>query len=150
MELEVLLSGVRNNQTWCVIYHSDGLNNTPCCPSPQFLYPVPILIVHFWNSLIFMPLLYSQTQATLLLLKINGYWTFGFLGESITLIGFGSFSVATRAARTGHNPQTGKEIKIAEKKVVKFKVGKTLKESACIKEKVGCGCGCKTAEVKKK
>jgi len=37
--------------------------------------------------------------------------------ETVTLIGFGSFSVSTRAARTGRNPQTGKEIQIAEKKV---------------------------------
>jgi DNA-binding protein HU-beta len=42
------------------------------------------------------------------------------------LVGFGSFSVAKRAARTGRNPQTGKEIKIASKKVVKFKAGSEL------------------------
>ncbi len=70
--------------------------------------------------------------------------------ESITLIGFGSFSVATRAARTGRNPQTGKEIKIAERKVVKFNVGKNLKESVCVKPKAGCGCACKTVKAKKK
>ena len=44
-------------------------------------------------------------------------------GERVALVGFGSFSVAKRAARTGRNPQTGKEIKIAAKKVVKFKAG---------------------------
>jgi len=44
--------------------------------------------------------------------------------DSVTLIGFGSFSVSTRAARTGRNPQTGKEIQIAEKKVVNFDLGK--------------------------
>lgn len=70
--------------------------------------------------------------------------------ESVTLIGFGSFSVSTRAARTGRNPQTGKEIQIAEKKVVKFRPGKKLTDSICIKEKAGCGCGCKTAKAKKK
>ncbi|MDD3813635.1 MAG: HU family DNA-binding protein [Desulfocapsaceae bacterium] len=70
--------------------------------------------------------------------------------ENVTLVGFGSFSVTTRAARTVRNPQTGKEMKIAEKKVVKFKVGKTLKDSVCIKEAAGCGCGCKTAKAKKK
>jgi DNA-binding protein HU-beta len=70
--------------------------------------------------------------------------------ETVTLIGFGSFSVTTRAARTGRNPQTGKEIKIAEKKVVKFNVGKNLKESVCAKPKAGCGCGCKTDKLKKK
>jgi len=68
--------------------------------------------------------------------------------ETVTLIGFGSFSVTTRAARTGRNPQTGKEIKIAEKKVVKFNVGKNLKESVCVKAKAGCGC--KTGQAKKK
>jgi len=72
--------------------------------------------------------------------------------ESVTLVGFGSFSVNTRAARTGRNPQTGKEMKIAEKKVVKFKVGKKLKDSVCVKDKAmtGCGCGCKTGKAKKK
>ncbi|MDY6327308.1 MAG: HU family DNA-binding protein [Bacteroidales bacterium] len=44
-------------------------------------------------------------------------------GGKVSLIGFGSFSVAERKARTGHNPQTGKKIKIAAKKVVKFKAG---------------------------
>lgn len=70
--------------------------------------------------------------------------------ESVTLIGFGSFSVSTRTARTGRNPQTGKEIQIAEKKVVKFRPGKKLTDSICIKEKAGCGCGCKVGKAKKK
>lgn len=70
--------------------------------------------------------------------------------ETVTLIGFGSFSVAKRAARTGRNPQTGKEIQIAEKKVVKFNPGKKLKEAVCEKPKSGCGCGCKTGKAKKK
>ena len=47
-------------------------------------------------------------------------------GDRISLVGFGSFSVSNRAARTGRNPQTGKEIKIAAKKVVKFKAGADL------------------------
>lgn len=47
-------------------------------------------------------------------------------GDRITLVGFGSFSVAKRAARTGRNPQTGATIKIAAKKVVKFKAGAEL------------------------
>lgn len=42
------------------------------------------------------------------------------------LVGFGTFSVVKRKAREGRNPQTGKTIKIAAKKVVKFKAGKTL------------------------
>jgi len=47
-------------------------------------------------------------------------------GDRISLVGFGSFAVAKRAARTGRHPQTGKEIKIAAKKVVKFKAGSDL------------------------
>lgn len=47
-------------------------------------------------------------------------------GDRISLIGFGSFSVSKRNARTGRNPQTGKEIKIAAKNVVKFKAGADL------------------------
>jgi len=47
-------------------------------------------------------------------------------GESVQLIGFGTFSVADRAARTGRNPQTGKEMKIAAKKVACFKAGTAL------------------------
>ncbi len=47
-------------------------------------------------------------------------------GDRVALVGFGSFSVAKRAARTGRNPQTGKPIKIAAKKVVKFKAGADL------------------------
>jgi DNA-binding protein HU-beta len=47
-------------------------------------------------------------------------------GDRVALVGFGSFSVAKRAARKGRNPQTGKEIKIAAKKVVKFKAGSEL------------------------
>jgi DNA-binding protein HU-beta len=49
-------------------------------------------------------------------------------GDKITLVGFGTFSVTKRAARTGRNPQTGKEIKIAAKKVAKFKAGSELSE----------------------
>jgi DNA-binding protein HU-beta len=66
--------------------------------------------------------------------------------ESITLVGFGSFSVTTRASRTVRNPQTGKKMKIAEKKIVKFKVGKLLKDSVCVKKKAGCGCCCQTTD----
>jgi DNA-binding protein HU-beta len=49
-------------------------------------------------------------------------------GDKLTLVGFGTFSISKRAARTGRNPQTGKEIKIAAKNVVKFKAGKDLSE----------------------
>ena len=46
--------------------------------------------------------------------------------EKVTLIGFGTFSVVKRPARTGRNPRTGKTIKIAAKKSAKFKAGKGL------------------------
>ncbi len=53
-------------------------------------------------------------------------------GGKITLIGFGTFSSAKRAARTGRNPQTGKPLKIAAKRVGKFTTGKFLKDlDAC-------------------
>ncbi|HVU54576.1 MAG TPA: HU family DNA-binding protein [Puia sp.] len=47
-------------------------------------------------------------------------------GDKVTLVGFGTFSVSKRAARTGRNPQTGATIKIKAKKVAKFKAGKEL------------------------
>ncbi len=50
-------------------------------------------------------------------------------GEKVTLPGFGTFSTSKRAARTGRNPQTGKEIKIAAKTVAKFKPGKGLSDA---------------------
>ena len=50
-------------------------------------------------------------------------------GDRVSVVGFGSFSVSKRAARTGRNPQTGAEIKIAAKKVAKFKAGKGLKDA---------------------
>ena len=49
-------------------------------------------------------------------------------GERVALVGFGSFSVSERAARTGRNPQTGKSIEIAAKNVVKFKAGADLSD----------------------
>ena len=47
-------------------------------------------------------------------------------GDKLILVGFGTFSVSKRAARTGRNPRTGAEIKIAAKNVVKFKAGSDL------------------------
>ncbi len=47
-------------------------------------------------------------------------------GGKVTLVGFGTFSVSKRAARTGRNPQTGAVIKIKAKKVARFKAGKEL------------------------
>ncbi len=49
-------------------------------------------------------------------------------GEKVTLVGFGTFGVRQRKARTGRNPQTGATIQIPAKKVPKFVPGKTLKE----------------------
>ena len=49
-------------------------------------------------------------------------------GEKIQLVGFGTFEVSHRAARTGRNPQTNKEIKIPASKAPKFKAGKALKD----------------------
>lgn len=49
-------------------------------------------------------------------------------GDKVSLIGFGTFEVTKRAARTGLNPQTGQKIKIAASKAPKFKAGKALKE----------------------
>lgn len=50
-------------------------------------------------------------------------------GDAVTLPGFGSFKVSSRAARTGRNPQTGKEIQIPASKAVKFTAGKGLKDA---------------------
>lgn len=50
-------------------------------------------------------------------------------GDTVQLIGFGSFSQGNRAARTGRNPATGAEIKIAAAKTVKFTAGKAFKDS---------------------
>lgn len=48
--------------------------------------------------------------------------------DKIALIGFGTFSVSERGARTGRNPQTGQTINIAAKKIVKFKAGSELND----------------------
>ena len=49
-------------------------------------------------------------------------------GEKVQLVGFGTFEVSERAARTGRNPQTGAEMSIPASKAPKFKAGKALKE----------------------
>ena len=49
--------------------------------------------------------------------------------EKVQLVGFGTFEVSKRAARTGKNPQTGKAIKIPATKAPKFKAGKALKDT---------------------
>ena len=50
-------------------------------------------------------------------------------GDKVSILGFGSFETSTRSARTGRNPQTGKEIQIPAATVPKFKAGKALKDS---------------------
>lgn len=50
-------------------------------------------------------------------------------GDSVTIVGFGTFKVSKRKARTGRNPRTGKEIKIPPKKVPVFKAGSELKKA---------------------
>ena len=50
-------------------------------------------------------------------------------GGKVQLVGFGTFEVGKRAARTGRNPQTGEEIKIKASKTPKFKAGKALKDA---------------------
>lgn len=50
-------------------------------------------------------------------------------GEKVTLVGFGTFEVSERAARTGINPKTKEQIKIAASKAPKFKAGKALKDA---------------------
>jgi DNA-binding protein HU-beta len=52
-------------------------------------------------------------------------------GKEVQLVGFGTFKVTKRKARTGRNPQTGKELQIPAKKVPSFRPGKALKESVC-------------------
>ena len=49
-------------------------------------------------------------------------------GEELTIVGFGKFETKLQGARTCRNPKTGEEIQVAEKKIVKFKVGKILAE----------------------
>ena len=50
-------------------------------------------------------------------------------GGEVTLIGFGTFKINSRAARTGRNPKTGEELQISASKVPTFKAGKALKEA---------------------
>ena len=50
-------------------------------------------------------------------------------GEKVSLVGFGTFEVAKRAARKGRNPQTGEEMKISASKSPKFKAGEAFKDA---------------------
>ena len=56
-------------------------------------------------------------------------------GEKVQLVGFGTFEVSERAAREGHNPQTGKPMKIKASKNARFKAGKALKDKVNAKKK---------------
>ena len=52
-------------------------------------------------------------------------------GKEVQLVGFGTFKVTNRKARTGRNPQTGNELKIPAKNVPSFRPGKALKDAVC-------------------
>ena len=59
-------------------------------------------------------------------------------GDKVTFVGFGTFSTSDKAARVGRNPQTGAEIKIPAKKVVKFKAGTAFQQAVQPKKKNSC------------
>ncbi|KCX14488.1 DNA-binding protein HU [Acinetobacter pittii] len=72
----------------------------------------------------------TQAQATAALNAVESGVTKALAaGEDVALIGFGTFSVKERAARTGRNPKTGEEIQIAAAKALTFKAGKGLKDA---------------------
>ncbi|MFA0657218.1 MULTISPECIES: HU family DNA-binding protein [Vibrio] len=71
----------------------------------------------------------SKDQAgTALNALVEGISTSLANGDDVSILGFGSFKVNSRAARTGRNPRTGEEIQIAASKTPAFKAGKALKE----------------------
>ena len=71
----------------------------------------------------------SKAEATRLLSSVfDGITGALAKGDTVTLVGFGTFSVSSRAARKGRNPQTGAVINIAASKVPRFKAGKALKD----------------------
>ena len=72
----------------------------------------------------------TQAQATAALNALESGVTKALAaGDDVALIGFGTFTVKERAARTGRNPKTGEEIQIAAAKAPTFKAGKGLKEA---------------------
>ncbi|MFA0555797.1 HU family DNA-binding protein [Vibrio sp. 10N.222.55.A1] len=72
----------------------------------------------------------SKDQAgTALNALVEGISTSLANGDDVSILGFGSFKVNSRAARTGRNPRTGEEIQIAASKTPAFKAGKALKET---------------------
>ena len=76
----------------------------------RLIFPKPLLAVHWM----------ATVEAVKIALK---------KGDMVTLVGFGSFYVGERAARTGRNPRTGDTIKIKAAKVPKFRAGKGLKDA---------------------
>lgn len=75
----------------------------------------------------------TQAQAELALSGFTGAVSESLKNnEPVTLIGFGTFGISERAARTGRNPQTGEALKISAKKLPKFTAGKALKEAVAI------------------
>ena len=72
----------------------------------------------------------SKTQATSALnAALDGIQTSLKKGGKVTLVGFGTFSVSKRKARTGRNPQTGDKLKIAARRVARFSPGSGLKKA---------------------
>ncbi len=71
----------------------------------------------------------SKTQAEAVFNSVIGTISSAMKKEKVTIVGFGTFSVAKRKARTGRNPQTGAEIKIPARKVPKFTPGSDLKKA---------------------
>lgn len=72
----------------------------------------------------------TKTQATAAMQAVEVGITEALVnGEDVTLIGFGTFKVTERQAKTGRNPQTGEAIQIPAKKVPTFKAGKALKDA---------------------
>jgi DNA-binding protein HU-beta len=71
----------------------------------------------------------TKAQATAALdAVVDGVTATLIAGDKLTLVGFGTFAITSRAARKGRNPQTGKEINIAAKNVVRFKAGSELSD----------------------
>ncbi|GBD07158.1 DNA-binding protein HU [bacterium HR21] len=71
-------------------------------------------------------------------------------GESVSLVGFGTFSVQQRSSRKGRNPRTGARITIPARKVPKFTPGKTLRDIVAGQKKPAGGTKAKAAKAKKK
>ena len=72
----------------------------------------------------------TKAEAARVLEAVTGTITHALkAGDQVVIPGFGSFSTGNRSARTGRNPQTGKEIQIKASRVAKFKAGKNLKEA---------------------